>query len=106
MSYVWQMILVVSLASALLRFTPFIIFGTQKEVSPFIMKLGNILPRAVMGLLVVYCLKDVSIVSGSHGIPEAIAIIFVAGSYAKTKNNLISIFGGTLIYLLLVNYVF
>ena len=102
----WAIILVVALGSMILRYLPFIIFSNNKRNPMFIRSLGNNLPLAAIGLLVIYCLKDISFISGSYGIPEIISILFIVISYYKTKNNLISIFGGTFIYLLLVNLVF
>ena len=102
MSYVHHMILIMSLASALLRFLPFVIFSNNKKLPKQIVNLSKNLPLAAMGMLVVYCLKDVSI---TNCLPEVIAISFVVFSYIWKRNNLISIFGGTIIYLLLVNIV-
>ena len=67
---------------------------------------GSALPAAVFGLLVVYCLKDVSILSGSHGVPEAIAVLAVAALHIWKKQMLLSIAGGTVCYMLLVQFVF
>ena len=74
MTQVFLTILTVSLATALTRFLPFIIFPAGKQTPKYIQYLGKVLPSAVFGLLVVYCLKNVSLFSGSHGLPEAVAI--------------------------------
>ena len=68
--------------------------------------LGKFLPASVFGLLVVYCLKDVSLFSGTHGLPEAIAIVFVVLLHLWKRQMLISIAGGTICYMVLVQYVF
>ena len=68
--------------------------------------LGNALPGAVFGLLMVYCLKDVSLFTGSHGIPEALGILVAGGLYLWRRNMLLSIFVSTALYMVLVNLVF
>ena len=90
----------------LTRFLPFILFPENKETPPYIRYLGTVLPYAVIGLLVVYCLKDVNIFSGSRGIPELIAVVFIVIIHKWKKNVLLSIAGGTLLYMLLVQYIF
>ena len=98
--------LTVSLATALTRFLPFIVFPAGKQTPKFIQYLGKVLPSAVFGLLVVYCLKHVSLFSGSHGLPEAIAIAVTAALHLWKRQMLVSIAGGTLCYMLLVQLVF
>ena len=68
--------------------------------------LGRVLPGAVFGLLLVYCLKNVSLVSGSHGLPEAIALAVVAGLHLWKRQMLLSIAGGAVVYMVLVQTVF
>lgn len=87
-----------------LRFLPFAVF--RKKTLKAVLYFGQVLPYAVMGMLVVYCLKDVSVVSGSHGIPEAISIALVAGLHIWKKNTLLSMVAGTLCYMALVQFVF
>ena len=103
---VFLTILTVSLATALTRFLPFIVFPAGKQTPKFIQYLGKVLPSAVFGLLVVYCLKHVSLFSGSHGLPEAIAIAVTAALHLGKRQMLVSIAGGTLCYMLLVQLVF
>ena len=100
MNYTYKMIIMMIIASALLRFVPFIIFSNTKQLPKQLIKLGKNLPLTAMGMLIVYCLKDTQI---SNSLPEVIAISFVVISYIYKRNNLISIFGGTLIYLLIMN---
>ena len=95
----------VVLGTMVTRFLPFIIFPEGKESPEFISHLGKVLPYAVIGLLVVYCLKDVP-GSGNCGIPEAIAILFIAVLHKWIKNTLLSIGGGTVLYMFLVQMVF
>ena len=94
------------LATVLTRFLPFIIFRESRETPPFIRYIGKYLPSAVFGMLVVYCLKNVSFLSGSHGLPELIAIAATAGLHFWKRQMLISIAGGTIIYMLLIHFVF
>ena len=88
------------------RFLPFLVFKADKPAPKYIQYLGKALPAAIFGMLVVYCLKDVSILSGSHGLPEVIAILSVIGLHLWRRNMLLSIAGGTALYMLLVQLVF
>lgn len=93
------------LGTMVTRFLPFLIFPEGKEPPEFIQYLGKVLPYAVIGLLVIYCLKDVS-GSGTYGIPEFLAIVFIVLLHRWKKNILLSIGGGTVFYMLLVQFVF
>ena len=99
-------ILMVVLGTMLTRFLPFLLFPAGKPTPKYLQYLGKVLPAAVFGLLVVHCLRNVSIVSGSHGIPELIAIAVVIGLHLWKKQMLLSIAGGTVCYMLLVQFVF
>ena len=88
------------------RFLPFLIFPENKETPEWVQYLGKVLPYSVIGLLVVYCLKDTQILTGSHGIPEVIATLFIVIIHSWKKNVLLSIAGGTLLYMGLVQYIF
>lgn len=90
----------------LTRFLPFLLFPTAEKTPPFVTWLGEKLPYASMGLLVVYCLKDISITTGSHGIPECAAVALTAILQVWKKNVLLSIGVGTVCYMLLVQFVF
>lgn len=96
----------VVLGTAVTRFLPFLVFPAGKPTPKYVQYLGKVLPAAVFGLLVTYSLKDVSILSGSHGIPELIAIIVVVILYVWKRQMLLSIAGGTVCYMLLVQLVF
>ena len=98
------LIAVMASVTALLRFLPFFLF--RKKTPAYITYLGKVLPPAIIGMLVVYCLKDVSIFAAPHGLPEAIAAISVVALQALTRKSLISILGGTAIYMFLVQAVF
>ena len=99
-------ILVVAAGTVLTRSLPFLLFPAGKPTPKYIQYLGKVLPAAVFGMLVVYCLKNVQILSGSHGLPEAIAIAVVAALHLRKKNTLLSIAVGTVCYMLLVQVVF
>ena len=88
------------------RFLPFIISPANKKTPPAITFLGQMLPAAVMGLLVIYCFKDVSFLSGTHGIPELLATAVTVLLQVFVRNMLLTIAGGTIFYMYLVQYVF
>ena len=93
------------LGTMVTRFLPFLIFPEGKEPPEFIQYLSKVLPYAVIGLLVIYCLKDVP-GSGTYGIPEFLAIAFIVLLHRWKKSILLSIGGGTVFYMLLVQFVF
>ena len=99
-------VLVAALVTAGLRFAPFLIFGSGKKPPALITYLGKVLPFAIMGMLVVYCLKDVTLTAAPFGIPETIGCAVVAALHIWKRNTLLSIGGGTLCYMLLVQLVF
>ena len=99
-------ILVVSLGTQVTRWLPFALFPEQKEPPAVVAYLGKVLPPAMMGLLVVYCLRSISWLSVPHGAPELIAIAAVAGLHLWKRNVLLSIAGGTVLYMVLVQAVF
>jgi branched-subunit amino acid transport protein AzlD len=88
------------------RFLPFLIFSENRKTPAFIQYLGKYLPSAVFGMLVIYCLKNVSIFQGSHGIPEGISIFVTTVLHLWKRQMLLSIAGGTVCYMLLVHFIF
>ena len=100
------LIAVAVLVTMATRFLPFLIFGEKRKTPPIIEYLGKVLPCAIMGMLVVYCLKDVSFLSAPFGLPELIACVVVAALHMWKRNSLLSIGGGTVCYMLLVQLVF
>lgn len=96
----------VVLGTALTRFIPFLLFPAGKPTPRYIQYLGRVLPAAVFGLLVVYCLRSVSLLTGAHGLPELIAIAVVIALHLWKRQMLLSIAGGTVVYMLLVQLVF
>lgn len=108
MTFTQQIITIgmVVLGTMMTRFVPFLVFPAGKPTPKYIQYLGKVLPAAVFGLLVIYCLKNVSLFAGSHGIPEMIGIAVVVGLHLWKRQMLISIAGGTVCYMLLVQFVF
>ena len=100
------MIAVIALVTAALRFLPFLIFGENRKTPPLVSYLGQVLPYAIMGMLVVYCLKDLSIASAPFGIPEIIGCSVVALLHIWKRNTLFSIGASTVCYMLLVQFIF
>ena len=100
------LIAVVALVTIGLRFLPFLIFGKNRQTPPLITYLGQVLPYAIMGMLVVDCLKDVTLTAAPFGIPEAIGCAVVALLHIWKRNTLLSIGAGTLCYMLLVQFIF
>lgn len=100
------MILVIAAGIQTTRWLPFLLFPEKKEPPAWVAYLGHVLPPAMMGLLVVYCLKGVSLLSAPHGLPEAAAIAVVALLHRWKGNVLLSIGGGTALYMFLVQVVF
>ena len=98
------LIAAMALTTMLLRFLPFLIFRTKTP--PLITYLGNVLPPAIIGMLVIYCLKDVSLTEAPHGMPELIASVCVILLHIWNRNPLISILMGTAVYMLLIQLVF
>lgn len=94
------------LATVLTRALPFLIFSPGRPTPKYVQYLGKALPAAIFGMLVVYCLKDVSFFSGNHGLPEIIAIAATAGLHLWKRQMLLSVAGGTACYMLLVQLVF
>ena len=99
-------ILAVSLGTQITRWLPFLLFPENRQPPAVVRQLGQLLPPAVMGLLVVYCLKSVTPTAFPYGAPEAIAIAVTALLHGWKRNVLLSIAGGTAVYMLLVQVVF
>ena len=99
-------IAMVILGTMLTRFVPFFVFPAGKPTPKYVQYLGNVLPPAVFGLLIIYCLKKVSIFTGSHAIPELLAITLVIALHTWKRQMLLSIAGGTIFYMILVQFIF
>ncbi len=100
------MILVVAGATFATRAVPFLIFPKGKEIPKVVQYLGRVLTPAVIGMLVVYCLKNTRVFSAPFGLPELIAVTVVVGLHVWKRNNLLSIGAGTILYMFLVQAVF
>ena len=100
------MIAVIALVTIGLRFLPFLIFGENRKTPPLVAYLGQVLPYAIMAMLVVYCLKDISLSSLSGFLPALIASVLVCALHVWKRNTLLSIACGTVCYMLLVQVVF
>lgn len=105
MHSVW-IIVVATLVTMFTRFSPFLIFGSGRKTPDIIVYLGKVLPYAIMGMLVVYCLKDVSFLTAPYGIPEILGCFAVAALHLWKRNTLLSIGAGTVFYMILVQLVF
>ena len=99
---IWLTVALIALITAGLRFLPFAIFSSADKTPKWIRKLGGLLPCAIMGMLVVYCLKDVHFASVSGYLPALIACLVVGVLYVWKRNTLISIVVGTVCYMILV----
>lgn len=99
-------IAMVVLATMLTRFLPFIFFPADKETPDYIKYLGKVLPPAVFGMLIVYCLKNVSLFVKPYGIPEILGITVTIALHIWKRQMLLSIAGGTIFYMLLVQFLF
>ena len=103
--YYWLAVAVISAGTVLLRFLPFVIFG-KRETPKIILYLGRVLPFSVMGMLVIYCLRNISFTAAPHGLPELISVALVVILHLLRRNTLLSIIGGTACYMLLCQLVF
>ena len=99
-------VVVATLVTMATRFLPFLIFPNSERTPKFITYLGKVLPCAIMGMLVVYCMKDVQFLDGSFGIPEMLSCAVVVLLHIWKRNSLLSIGVGTVFYMLLVQLVF
>lgn len=94
------------LGTIITRALPFILFPEKKEIPKYIKYLSNVLPFTMIGMLVVYCLKDISFFRGSYAIPEALSILLIIVLHLWKKNTLLSISSGSLLYMILVQTIF
>lgn len=86
----------------LLRFLPFLIFRRGRQTPAYITYLGNVLPQAIIGMLVIYCLRNISFRHAPYGLPELIASLAVVGMQVWRRSSLLSILSGTALYMLLI----
>ena len=99
-------IAVMGLAVLATRIVPVLIFGRGEKVPEFILYLGRVVPYTAMGLLIVYCLRDMPVLEAPHGLPEIISLAVVAGTYLWKRNTILSVVIGTALYMFLVQSIF
>ena len=95
-------VLTAALVTIAIRSAPFVFFNNPKGIPVTVRRLGNVLPPAIMGTLIIFTIKNVDLFSGSHGIPEFLGILITVGLHVFKRNTLISIAGGTALYMLLI----
>jgi len=99
-------IAVMGLAVLATRIVPVLIFGRGEKVPEFILYLGRVVPYTAMGLLIVYCLRDMPVLEAPHGLPEIISLAVVTGTYLWKRNTIMSVVIGTALYMFLVQSIF
>jgi branched-subunit amino acid transport protein AzlD len=97
---------IISITTILIRVIPFILFPEHKETPKYIMYLGKVLPYTIIGMLVIYCLKDISFTTSPFGLPEIVSVLVIAVLHIWKGNTLLSIGTGTILYMLLVQFIF
>ena len=100
------LVVIISVVTMVLRFIPMWVFGNGQQTPRLIQYMGKVLPYAIMGMLVVFCLKDVSLIRPPYGILELIACMIVVGLHVWKRNTALSIVGGTVVYMILVQGLF
>ena len=102
------MIVIAAMGLAVLatRIVPVLIFGRGEKVPEFILYLGRVVPYTAMGLLIVYCLRDMPVLEAPHGLPELISLAVVTVTYLWKRNTILSVVIGTALYMFLVQSVF
>ncbi|MBR3145303.1 MAG: AzlD domain-containing protein [Clostridia bacterium] len=100
------LIIIMAGVTAWLRFLPFLFFSGKRETPKYIVYLGEVLPQAIIGMLIVYCLRLTDFTTKPFGLPEIIAVVFVVVLQAVKRNSLLSVLGGTAVYMLLLQLVF
>ena len=106
MTHAALIIAVAGAVTLMLRFLPFLVFSGKRETPPYIVYLGRVLPYAIMGMLVIYCLRGISFTATANYLPELIACAVVVLAHVWKRNTLLSIISGTVCYMLLVQFVF
>lgn len=102
----FMLIAVISAVTLLIRFLPFLVFHSGRETPRYILYLGQVLPYAIIGMLVVYCLKNIKILASPYGLPELLALGLVMVLHLWKRNTLVSIGTGTVFYMFLIQKVF
>lgn len=100
--YIIMVIAVMAIVTALIRFLPFILFDSGKQLPKWISYLGKVLPPAVISMLLVYCLRNINLVQGNHGLPELICVAVAVLLHSLKRNTLLSIGVSTLLYMIII----
>ncbi len=98
------LIAVMALVTMAVRFLPFLIF--RRNTPQYIIYLGRVLPAAIIGMLVIYCLKDITLTAMPYGIPELIAAACTVLMQVWKRSSLLSILAGTAVYMILIQTIF
>ena len=106
LTQIFLSIIVMAIGTMITRFLPFLVFSSKRPTPKYVLYLGKVLPGAIFSMLVVYCLKNVSLFQYSYGLPELIAILLTVGLHLWKRQMLLSIAGGTVCYMLLIQMVF
>ncbi|NLZ80873.1 MAG: branched-chain amino acid transporter AzlD [Clostridiales bacterium] len=93
---------IIVIGTFLTRVLPFLLFPAHKETPKFVKYLGQVLPYSIIGMLIVYCLKGVTLTTKPYGLPEFIAILFIAFIHNLKRNTLLSVGGATVLYMILL----
>lgn len=96
------LIITMSLVTILLRFLPFVIFSGKRKIPKIIIYLGNVLPSAAIGMLVIYCLKDMDFTVAPYGVKELVACLAVVTAHIIKRNTIFSVLVGTVLYMILI----
>ena len=99
------LVAVMAVVTVLLRFLPFLIFRKGRKTPAYISYLGDVLPQAIIGMLVIYCLKDTSLTAAPFGLPELLSAAAVVAIQVWRRSSLLSILSGTAIYMLLIRLI-
>ncbi len=99
-------ILVAGIVTFAIRLMPFVLFGNGKTTPKYVNYIGNYLPPAVMSMLIIYSLRNVTLSSFPFGLPELMGILAVIALHLWKRNNLISIIGGTALYMIGIQFIF
>jgi len=100
------LIITMAITTFATRALPFFLFPSGKKTPKIITYLGKVLPYAIIGMLIIYCIKSISLTASPYGLPELIAILFVVLVHKWKHNLLLSIGGGTILYMVLIQAVF
>ena len=97
---------IIALITLALRVIPFLLFPENKKTPKYVLYLGKVLPHTIIGMLVVYCLKDITFLSYPYGLPEILSIALIIILHIWKRSTLLSIGAGTLVYMFLLQNIF